>query len=373
MNKTNFPQSGDNKKVSLANSEHNQFDYEFAKEVESEYPKVWKKGGNTRGNAAFKLWTRAREGDDAKAVTDWIKEREAWMARHKKNKRIAGVVATMKWGGINDIGEGKMKELIREEIKSEYPEKSIKTTLTKSIRKGARFIATKEIPDRDNEVVLIDGIEMESYKKNPVFLWGHKVRGDIYDVLGNTKNWDVEYDENMKKMLTFEVDYADHEKAQAAKGMHEKGMAKGVSIGFAFSPEGYQRSMSNGQPNYITKSTLREVSNVIVGANPDALAMAKSFNLLDATTEKQLIIEKNHPIYKKKLKYFRSKFLSDELCAKLGYEKTGNELLDISNIYDTLSKKLANLESTKDVPTEQAISREEALKIFNDTYKKYFN
>lgn len=369
--RTDFPKQGDNKKIKLSNSRYPQFDYEFAKDVEENYPKIWKKGGNTRGDAAYRLWGRARKGDEAKDVLDWIKEREAWMARHKANKRIAGVVATMKWGGVNDIGEGNMKDLIREAITKEYPQKeSRRVTLNKSMSKTKRFIATKEIPDSDNEIVMVDGIDMERYKNNPVFLWGHKTSGDVYDILGNTKNWDIEIDEQGRKMLTFGVDYADHEKAQAAKQMHDKGMARGISIGFRFNPDGYIRN-ENGI-NYITKSELKEISNVIVGANPDALQMAKSYNLLNETTEKELIIAKNFPLYKQKIKMFRSKFLNEELCKKLNYTKTGNEILDISNLYDILVQKLANLERKNAVNQPEKISREEALKIFNDTIDKYF-
>lgn len=369
--KTDFPKQGDNKKISLSNSQYPQFDYEFASEVEQNYPKVWKKGGNIRGDAAFRLWGRARKSDDAKAVTDWIKERETWMARHKANKRIAGVVATMKWGGVNDMGEGDMKDLIREEIAKEYPRKEARrVTLNKSMSKSKRFIATKEVPDSDNEVVVIDGLDMERYKNNPVFLWGHKTGGDVYDILGNTKDWDIEVDERGRKMLTFGVDYADHEKAQAAKEMHEKGMAKGISIGFRFNPDGYMRQ--DDGVNYITQSELYEVSNVIVGANPEALAMAKTYKLVNDAIEKQLIVEKNYPVYKKKLKIFRSKFLSDELCKKLGYTKTGNEVLDINNLYDIIVKNLATLDATKAENQQNTISREEAFKIFNDTIDKYF-
>ena len=108
---TNFPNKGDDKSVSLRNSEHPQFDRAFAEKLKSEHPDIWKAGGNIRGNEAFNLWGRAREGDDAKAVLDWIQEREAWAARHYKDgaqfpadqptkSNIAGVVAAIKWGVV---------------------------------------------------------------------------------------------------------------------------------------------------------------------------------------------------------------------------------------------------------------------------------
>jgi hypothetical protein len=46
-----------------------------------------------------------------------IKLREAWVARHFKDFRIAGVIAQIKWLAVGSRGESYMKELVREEIK----------------------------------------------------------------------------------------------------------------------------------------------------------------------------------------------------------------------------------------------------------------
>lgn len=115
--KTDFPKKGDNKKISLANSEYPEFDRAYAEAVKDEYPSIWEEGGNTRGNEAFELWGRARNGDNAQEVLDWIKEREAWMARHFEDHLLAGVVAQVKWGGVGTLGESGMKSLIDEEKK----------------------------------------------------------------------------------------------------------------------------------------------------------------------------------------------------------------------------------------------------------------
>ena len=45
-------------------------------------PKVWRAGGNIRGNEAFTLWGKAKDGAETEGVLSWIKEREAWAARH---------------------------------------------------------------------------------------------------------------------------------------------------------------------------------------------------------------------------------------------------------------------------------------------------
>lgn len=114
MAKTNFPTQGDDQKISLSNSKHPQFSYSYAKDLRENHPEIWRKGGNIRGNSAFTNWGKARSGSDSKAVLDWIKEREAWAARHKDNKNIAGVVAQVKWGVIGSRGVSYMKKVIND-------------------------------------------------------------------------------------------------------------------------------------------------------------------------------------------------------------------------------------------------------------------
>ena len=127
---TNFPNKGDNKKVSLRNSEYPQFDYDFAKNVKEVGvgKQIWTAGGNIRGNEAFMLWGRARQGSETPAVIKWIKEREAWAARHSvvdgnqfvggkepNMSNVAGIVALMKWGVVNPkLGVQGMKDVVLE-------------------------------------------------------------------------------------------------------------------------------------------------------------------------------------------------------------------------------------------------------------------
>ena len=123
---TDFPNKGDDKKISLRNSDEPQFDYDFAKTIKEQTPKIWKAGGNIRGNEAFMLWGRARDGQDTEAIREWIKEREAWIKRHFEDGKqfkgdtepnlsnVGGVVAQIKWGTIGTLGEQGMKDVILE-------------------------------------------------------------------------------------------------------------------------------------------------------------------------------------------------------------------------------------------------------------------
>ena len=133
---TDFPEKGDNKKISLRNSNYPQFSFQFAKALYDDKSsvgrKIWGAGGNIRGNGAFQNWMKARDGSTSPAILDWIKEREAWCARHtvvdgnqfvggktKPNaSNIAGVVALIKWGAINPkLGQQGMKDVILEVVK----------------------------------------------------------------------------------------------------------------------------------------------------------------------------------------------------------------------------------------------------------------
>ena len=121
---TDYPKKGDDKKISLRNSNFDRFPYDWALRVKEGTPEIWKAGGNIRGNDAFKLYGRALDGDDSPSVLDWIKEREAWASRHFEDGRqfkkdtdptlsnIAGVVAQIKWGVVGTLGEQGMKDAI---------------------------------------------------------------------------------------------------------------------------------------------------------------------------------------------------------------------------------------------------------------------
>ena len=127
---TDFPVKGEDKKISLRNSNYPQFDYDFIAGIKKDNQDIYKAGGNIRGSEAFNLWTKARDGEETQGVIDWIKEREAWAARHFEDgsqfksgekagrpSNIGGVIAQMKWGVIGALGEQKMKDVVLEAIK----------------------------------------------------------------------------------------------------------------------------------------------------------------------------------------------------------------------------------------------------------------
>lgn len=127
---TNFPKKGDDKKVSLRNSQWKTFDTRYAEKLKKEYPAIWRAGGNIRGNEQYrKLLPISKNNGVPKNLTEEraIRLREAWVARHLKDgsqfsdpnhpitvSSVAGIVAQIKWLAIGSIGESKMKKVLNE-------------------------------------------------------------------------------------------------------------------------------------------------------------------------------------------------------------------------------------------------------------------
>lgn len=177
---TDFPKKGDDKKVTLRNSEYPQFSRSFAENLKADHPDLWAKGGNIRGNEAYEYWGKARAGDDSDGVIDWIKEREAWAARHFEDFRIAGVIAQIKWGVIGSRGQQYMKDLVKEEIAKKTEDKSMGNEVknfagtTKAIGdRQIRVVVSTGDVDRGGEVIDPAGIDFTAYRKNPVVLYQH--------------------------------------------------------------------------------------------------------------------------------------------------------------------------------------------------------
>ncbi len=187
---TNFPNKGDDKKISLRNSEEPQFDYDFALNVKEQTPEIWGAGGNIRGNDAFMLWGRAKDGQDTEAIREWIKERESWAKRHFEDGKqfegdtepnlsnVGGVVAQMKWGTIGTLGEQGMKDVILEltkKLEGKKEEKVLNKTVIKALENKVEE-HNKEVKELDvkwNARVTLKTLEevMErgigAYKTNP--------------------------------------------------------------------------------------------------------------------------------------------------------------------------------------------------------------
>jgi hypothetical protein len=115
--KTNFPKPGDNKQVSLRSSQWNVFPLREAQDLKDNWPEIWKRGGNVRGNDQFRrLAPVARRGGKVTTATEEyaVRLREAWVARHYEDYQLPGVVAQVKWLAVGSRGLDHMRSVLNE-------------------------------------------------------------------------------------------------------------------------------------------------------------------------------------------------------------------------------------------------------------------
>lgn len=119
---TNYPKKGDNKAVTLANSNFQRYPLKSAENLRDHHKDIWKKGGNIKGNQQFAILSKiAKNGGrpSSSAQEKAIRLREAWAARHYKDKNLAGVVAQVKWLVVGSKGREYMNQVIDEAKKKE--------------------------------------------------------------------------------------------------------------------------------------------------------------------------------------------------------------------------------------------------------------
>ena len=161
---TNFPRSGDNQKISLSNSQHPQFPgYAYVKDLKENWPEIWRRagtGGNPptsfTGNDAFNKWTDYKGGDRSESTLNWVKRRERFMNRHKKNNRLNGIIAVMKWGGVTAGGVSQMKSVVNDykKVVRERRKKSLdiaEDIMMKQLSERVRKALQKKVEDHNKK------------------------------------------------------------------------------------------------------------------------------------------------------------------------------------------------------------------------------
>jgi hypothetical protein len=116
---------------SFGKSKWKMFDREFAARIKEDYPEIWAKGGNIKGNAQYAILTKIAEQGGSADTPDQISAlelREAWVARHAGDFRLPGVIAQIKWLAIGSRGEDHMKNVVREAMKKSDMKKSSQKT-----------------------------------------------------------------------------------------------------------------------------------------------------------------------------------------------------------------------------------------------------
>lgn len=146
------------------------------------------------------------------------------------------------------------------------------------------FVGSDESEDSYGDIVFADGWDLKRYKKNPIVLFGHDARLPI----GYSKKVAVE-----NKRLIHKIKLADEGTSEfidtIAKLMDQK-IVKAVSVGFqpTKEPEVRRDKDGNFQGFDFHGQELLELSVVSIPANPNALSLAKSWGVKDATIRRMV-------------------------------------------------------------------------------------
>ena len=127
------------------------------------------------------------------------------------------------------------------------------------------LVSTDSI-DRDGDIIVAAGWQLDNYRKNPVVLWAHR-----YDELPVAKALALEITEHG---LLAMMQFAEHELAQDVFDLYVGGFLRAFSVGFRVLPDGFKRR-TDGEGWLISKAELLEFSCVPVPANQDALVLAE--------------------------------------------------------------------------------------------------
>ena len=143
-----------------------------------------------------------------------------------------------------------------------------------------RFVASDESVDRYGDIVRAAGWQLDNFRKNPVLLFAHDSRqppvGQVpsIEVVGTELIADCLFRPEGDSLLSDDV-------WRAVEG----GFLRAVSVGFT--PTGPINELVDSAGNWtgyeFTSQELLELSVVPVPANPQALAVAKSLGIADAT------------------------------------------------------------------------------------------
>lgn len=140
-----------------------------------------------------------------------------------------------------------------------------------------RFIGSDETPDRDGDIISLNGWDLSNYEKNPVFLWAHD-----YSIPPVGKANRV-YSESGK--LMFDIEFPEkgiYPLADLVYNLYKGGFLNATSVGF-IGREAIPREDEavKDLPEWrrgvkFTAQELLELSAVPVPSNPSALQQAKS-------------------------------------------------------------------------------------------------
>lgn len=258
---TNFPERGDDLAITLRNSQWELFDPSFAAMIKEKHPDIWRLGGNIRGNSQYRKLSQAlgKSSDDlSNTLKDAIKLREAWVARHYRDFRIAGVIAQIKWLAVGSRGEKYMKDLVKEEIRKRRNRKR------KFEKEVSDLMEEKEgltglINQEDEEAM----VEVETDGEEEVSL-KDMITEIVKEVMATMKSQVVEEEKAMEEETPEEEMAKKEDKMKMAKAEEDAAAAYSAEV------EGYKSEIS------ALKSKLEEYEN------KEKMSLIEKFSMLDS-------------------------------------------------------------------------------------------
>lgn len=170
------------------------------------------------------------------------------------------------------------------------------------------FVMTKEVCDRDGEVVLLDGIEWKNYEKNPVVMFEHGKDGKTGKIpVGKTLSASRVEDTFQARTELAERPETHPVNAEwipdTLAALVAQKCLNCVSIGFIekASRKATAQDRAKYGPNtrkVITKAELFELSLTGAPANAEALAVARGKGLLPAESDAYLPAPEPEPVKK---------------------------------------------------------------------------
>jgi hypothetical protein len=160
-----------------------------------------------------------------------------------------------------------------ERFESEDIKKLVEDTKAANDSGTFEVVATTENLDRYQEVIKLDGWQLEHYRSNPVVLWGHN------RLIGMATSVDI-----VDGKMIVKGKFAPTEEGQEKRKLYDLGFLRATSVGFI---------EKEREGNLITKAELLELSFVSVPANPYALklSMDKGLSINELVTKGIMTVE----------------------------------------------------------------------------------
>ncbi len=133
---------------------------------------------------------------------------------------------------------------------------------------GMTFVVSTDDVDRQGDTIAVDGWRLDSYLRNPVFLWAHNyARPAIGRAVAVWKE---------AHRLMARVEFAPTDFAQEVRRLYEAGYQQGVSVGFRPMRYSLRRDLRSGEFQGVDflEQELLEISAAPVPANAQALKKA---------------------------------------------------------------------------------------------------